>query len=478
MTIRTRFAPSPTGYMHLGNVRTALFNYLLARHHKGAFLLRIEDTDKERHNEDAVEVIYNGLKWLGLDWDEEPVRQSLNIERHKSVVHELIENGKAYACYLSDEEAEKLKEQARNKNIAFKSPWRDEQTAQSKGFKKADRKPVYRLKTPVEGSQVLADKIQGDVEVENDQIEDFVLLRADETPTYMLSVVVDDHDMKITHVVRGDDHLTNTFKQLLIYKAMEWDLPNFAHMPMILGEDGKKLSKRKGALGLHDYMDAGYLPDAFCNYLMRLGWSYGDEEIISMDQAIEWFTLAGVNKSSAQINPDKLNFLNAHYIKETDAETLYAGMEPYLLKQEGIVDEETLKRRVILGMDGLRDRGETLKELAEQAHFYAKKRPLPVTSDAAPILDADARKNLASLIEALKLDKEFTAESVQETLKQFVNDQGLKFKDVGMPLRVALTGTKSSPSTNEIAAALGQEETIKRLEDVVMNNNIILESAA
>lgn len=478
MTIRTRFAPSPTGYMHLGNVRTALFNYLLARHHKGAFLLRIEDTDKERHNEDAVEVIYNGLKWLGLEWDEEPVRQSLNIERHKAVVQELIKNDAAYPCYLTDEETEKLKEEARDKSIAFKSPWRDEELAKSAGYNKGDRAPVYRLKTPTEGTQVVADKIQGDVEVANDQIEDFVLLRADGTPTYMLSVVVDDHDMQITHVVRGDDHLTNTFKQVLIYKGMGWDLPSFAHMPMILGLDGKKLSKRKGALGLHDYIEQGYLPAAFCNYLMRLGWSHGDEEIITMDQAIEWFDLDGVNKSSAQINPDKLNFLNAHYIKEASAETLFEGMKPYILREEGIVDEETLKARILMGIDGLRDRGETLKELAAQAHFYAKKRPLPITNDAAPLLEGDARKNLASLIDALKLDSEFTADSVQETLKKFIADQGLKFKDVGMPLRVALTGTKSSPSTNEIAASLGQEETIKRLEDVVMNNNIILSDAA
>lgn len=474
MTIRTRFAPSPTGYLHIGNVRTALFNFLLSRHYGGEFLLRIEDTDQARHNEDAVRVILDGLKWLGLDWDQKPVRQSENLKRHQDVALQLVEKGMAYYCYLNEEETDQAKTKAKEANKAFKSPWRDKDASQAP----ADRKGVVRLKTPLDGDQIVSDLVQGDVRVANDQVEDFVLLRSDGSPTYMLSVVVDDHDMAITHVVRGDDHLTNTFKQLLIYKAMGWDLPKFAHMPMILGEDGTKLSKRKGALGLHDYMAEGYLPEAFANYLMRLGWGHGDEEIITMEQAIDWFDFDGINKSAAQINMDKLNFLNAHYIKQADAERLADLILEHYPTLPASLNEKVAKSRLITGIEGLKERGDTIKEIAKQAHFYFKARPLPVVEDAAPILDDEARKVMASLIDALKTVDDFSADGVQDALKSFVKDQNLKFKDVGMPLRVSLTGTKSSPSVNEIAAALGREETLKRLEDVVMKQNTICTQAA
>lgn len=474
MTIRTRFAPSPTGYLHIGNVRTALFNYLLARHYGGDFLLRIEDTDRARHNEDAVDVILNGLKWLGLDWDEAPLRQHAQIERHKQAAQELIENGKAYKCYLSQEELEELRTKARETGTCIISPWRDADPSTAP----SDREPVIRLRSEQDGATTVSDLVQGDVTVANDQIDDIVLLRSDGTPTYMLSVVVDDHDMKITHVVRGDDHLTNTFRQIQIYKAFGWDIPKFAHLPMILGNDGAKLSKRHGALGLHEYIDMGYLPEALCNYLMRLGWSHGDEEIISMKQAISWFDFDGINKSAGRFDFDKLNHLNSHYIKETDDETLTEMLIPLIEKELKLRVSDQSKIWLVKGMSGLKDRGNTLPEIAEQALFYAQPRPLSIQANAASILEAeDAAKNLAGLIDVFNQIEDFTADNIQENIKEFVNNEGLKFKDVGMPLRVALTGTKSSPATNEIAEALGREETIKRLEDVVMKQNKILSEA-
>ncbi len=474
MTIRTRFAPSPTGYLHIGNVRTALFNYLLARHYGGDFLLRIEDTDRARHNEDAVDVIYNGLKWLGLDWDETPLRQHEQIERHTQAALELVESGKAYKCYLSQEELEELRTQAREKGTCITSPWRDADPATApEGVS-----PVIRLKSETNGSTSIADLVQGDVTVANDQIDDIILLRSDGTPTYMLSVVVDDHDMKITHVVRGDDHLTNTFRQIQIYKAFGWDIPKFAHLPMILGGDGAKLSKRHGALGLHEYTQMGYLPEALCNYLMRLGWSHGDEEIISMKQAISWFDFDGINKSAGRFDFDKLNHLNAHYIKETDNQQLTELLTPLIEDKLSITLSEQTKTWLTKGMNGLKDRGNTLPEIADQALFYAQPRPLPIQANAVNILQTEgASKNLAGLIDVFNQIEDFTPDNIQENIKEFVTNEGLKFKDVGMPLRVALTGTKSSPATNEIAAVLGREETVKRLEDVVMKQNQILSEA-
>lgn len=470
MTIVTRFAPSPTGYLHIGNVRTALFNFLLARHYGGQFLLRIEDTDRKRHNEDAVRVIYDGLKWLGLSWDDKPVSQFERRDRHAEVAHEMMARGNAYKCYLSPEELDELREKAKAENTQFISPWRNKDASEAP----ADAPFVVRLRADIEGETTISDLVQGDVTVPNSQIDDLVLLRSDGTPTYMLSVVVDDHDMNITHVVRGDDHLTNTFRQAQIYNAMGWDLPRFAHLPMILGDDGGKLSKRHGALGLHEYIEMGYLPEALCNYLMRLGWSHGDDEIISMKDAVSWFDFDGINKSAGRFDFKKLNNLNAHYIKQADDKRLLDLIVPSLKELLKIDINETRQDFVLRGMNALKDRAETLVELTQQAALYAQPRPVDVNEKAAKALDEKGLSTLASLMDLFQQMDDFTPENIEQEIKDFVSENELSFKDVGMPLRAALTGTLSAPALHDIVYALGREETIGRLQDAVMKQNKVI----
>ena len=467
MSVITRFAPSPTGYLHIGGARTALFNWLYARRHGGTFLLRIEDTDRERSTDDAIEKIYEGMKWLGLDWDGDAVSQFERRDRHVEIAEQLIAEGKAYYCYCSPEELDEMREKARaeGRSTGYDGRWRDRDPSEApEGVA-----PVVRIKAPQTGETVIQDAVHGEVRVENTQLDDMVLLRSDKTPTYMLSVVVDDHDMNITHIIRGNDHLTNTFRQIMIYDAMGWEKPVFAHLPLIHGADGKKLSKRHGATGVESYRDMGYLPEAVRNYLLRLGWSHGDDEIIPTDKAIEWFDLEHIGQSAARFDFDKLDSINAHYMAEKPAAELAALLIPFLSEKLGHAPAEQAVAWMTAGMSDLVERAKRLTDLADEALFYVQSRPLPLNDKAKDILGDAARDRLAGLKQKLAAlnEAEFTAEEVEATVKNFVKDNGLKFPEIGMPLRAALTGTGSSPSITHVAAILGKEETLARLDDAV-----------
>src|SRR5690348_943921 len=394
-SIVTRFAPSPTGFLHIGGARTALFNWLYARHHGGIFRLRIEDTDRQRSTKEAIEAIIDGLKWLGLAWDDETVFQFARAPRHAEVALEMLKNGKAYYCYCTPEELEQMREAARaaGKPQRYDGRWRDRDPKDAP----AGVKPVIRLKAPTTGETVVQDQVQGEVRVSNEQLDDMILLRSDGTPTYMHSVVVDDHDMGITNVIRGDDHLTNTFRQLQIYQAMGWEPPRFAHIPLIHGPDGAKLSKRHGALGVEAYRDMGYLPEALRNYLLRLGWGHGDDEIISTEQAIEWFDLDAVGQAAARFDFVKLANLNGHYIREASDGRLTELVTPRLEAALGRALEGAERARLLAAMPGLKPRAKTLVELAENARFYVERRPIPVDGKAQALLTADARRLLSEL---------------------------------------------------------------------------------
>ncbi|MDY0883042.1 glutamate--tRNA ligase [Dongia soli] len=462
MTVVTRFAPSPTGFLHIGGARTALFNWLYAKHHGGVFRLRIEDTDRVRSTEAAIEAIIDGLKWLGLDWDDETVFQFARAGRHAEVAHQMLAAGKAYYCYCTPEELEQMREAARaaGKPIRYDGRWRDRDPKDAL----AGVKPVVRLKAPTTGETVLTDQVQGEVRVANEQLDDMVLLRGDGTPTYMLSVVVDDHDMSITNVIRGDDHLTNTFRQMQIYQSMGWDCPSFAHIPLIHGPDGAKLSKRHGALGVDAYRDLGYLPAALRNYLMRLGWSHGDDEIISTRQAIEWFDLPAVGRSASRFDYAKLDNLNAHYLRETDDRELAVDIAARL----GVAGDNAATERLVKGMPGLKARAKTLKELAENAAFYIAERPLPMADKAKALLTAEAVGLLTKLHAELTHLTEWTAAAIEAAVRQFVDTNSVKLGQVAQPLRAALTGSTTSPGMFEVMEVLGKEECLGRLSDVFL----------
>jgi len=469
MPVVTRFAPSPTGFLHIGGARTALFNWLFAKHHQqygdgGTFLLRIEDTDRARSTDEAVAAIYDGLSWLGLDWDGDAISQFERRERHQEVVQQLLDKGMAYKCYCSPEELQEMRDKARaeGQKRMYDGTWRDRDPSDAP----QDVAPVIRLRAPLDGATVIEDLVQGRVEVANEQLDDMVLLRADGTPTYMLAVVVDDHDMGITHVIRGDDHLVNAFRQVQLFKAMGWDLPEFAHIPLIHGPDGAKLSKRHGALGVDAYRDMGYLPEALRNYLMRLSWSHGDEEIISTEQAIEWFGLDAVGRGAARFDFQKLESLNGHYIRHTDNERL---AEMVMARLSDMLDgklAEGAATRVKMGMDGLKERAKNLKELAENAKFYAIQRPLQPDEKASQILTDDAKQTLSAFRADVAEIGEWTEENVQAAAKAYADVHTLKLGMVAQPLRAALTGTMVSPSIFEVMAVLGREETLARLDDV------------
>lgn len=457
MTIITRFAPSPTGFLHIGGARTALFNYLFSKHHKGKFLLRVEDTDKKRSTDEAKEAILNGLKWLGLDWDDEVYFQSEHIDRHKQVAQELIDKGEAYYCYMTPEEIQQERDAAQTEGKVWRydGRWRE---------KSADEKPdgvepVVRLKAPQDGSTVIQDLVQGKIEVQNSELDDMILLRADGTPTYMLSVVVDDHDMNITHVIRGDDHLTNSFRQKQIYEAMGWDTPEFAHIPLIHGADGAKLSKRHGALSVEAYEEMGYLAEAMNNHLLRLGWSHGNDEIISMQQATDWFSLDNVGKSPSRFDFEKLNSFNQHYIKEASDDMLFETLKPLL---NGELSEDQ-SRRVLRGIDGLKPRANTLVEMAEQSQIYVDELP-EVSEKSQKQLSEEGLEVLKTLIPHLENLQDWTKENLENLLKEFCETQDLKFGKVGQPLRAALTGTPNSPGIYDILYALEKEDTLKRIQ--------------
>ena len=452
----TRFAPSPTGFLHIGGARTALFNWLYARHHGGKFLLRIEDTDKARSTSEAIDAILDGMRWLGLDWDGHEYYQSQFWARHAEIAHRLLERGAAYRCYMTQEELATQREAAQRERRPFRieSPWRE--VADEQGEKPF----VIRLKAPRDGETVIDDQVQGRVTVQNAELDDFVLLRSDGTPTYMLAVVVDDHDMGVTHVIRGDDHLNNAFRQLAIIRAMGWPEPTYAHVPLIHGPDGAKLSKRHGALGVDAYRDElGMLPEAVGNYLLRLGWGHGDDEIISREKAIEWFDLDHVGKSPSRFDFKKLENLNGHYIREADDERLAELVASRL----DLSPEQ--KPLLVKAMPELKPRANTLIQLAEGAAFLFRQRPLDIDDSAAALLGADARPLLAAAHTKLAALADWDGPSLEAAIREVAEASGVKLGKLAQPLRAALTGRTTSPGIFDVLALLGRDESLARIAD-------------
>lgn len=464
MPVVARFAPSPTGYLHIGAARTALFNWLFARGRGGRFLLRIEDTDRQRSTPAAVAAILDGLRWLGLDWDGEPFYQFARAARHAAAARALLAAGRAYYCFASPEELEAMRAKARaeGRPVRYDGRWRDRDPSEAP----AGVAPVIRFKAPQEGETRIADLVQGEVRVGNEQLDDMVLLRADGTPTYMLACVVDDHDMGITHIIRGDDHLTNAFRQYQLYRAFDWPIPEFGHIPLIHGADGQKLSKRHGAVGLEAYRDEGFLPEALCNYLLRLGWSHGDDEIISRDQAIAWFDLDHVGRSPARFDRDKLTSINAHYLRAGDDARLVGMVLDRLAGRLGDRLAPTAAERIAHGLPGLKERAKTVAELVDNAAFYAADGPVAVGEAAALLLTDNARRALAALKPLLRDLAPWQAPVIEAALRAACAEHDWKLRDVAQPLRVALTGAKVSPPIFEIMEHLGRDETLSRLEPV------------
>jgi len=451
--IVTRFAPSPTGFLHIGGARTALFNWLYARHHGGRFLLRIEDTDRARSTQEAIDAILDGMRWLGLDWDGHEYYQSQFQARHADVAHELLAAGHAYRCWLSPEELAAQRETARAEKRPFRieSPWRDRSDGPDAPF-------VLRLKAPRTGEVTIEDRVQGPVTVANEELDDFVLLRSDGTPTYMLAVVVDDHDMGVTHIIRGDDHLNNAFRQLAIIRAMNWPEPVYAHVPLIHGSDGAKLSKRHGALGVEAYRDEmGMLPEAVANYLLRLGWGHGDEEIISRDDAVAWFDIDQVGKSPSRFDLKKLEHLNGHYLRAADPARLASLVAA---RMDG-ADEA----RLAAAMPFLTPRAKDLNELAEGAAFLFAARPLAMDEKAAALLEGPARDLLALVHAKLAALPEWSAEATEQAVREVAEAEGAKLGQLAQPLRAALTGRATSPGIFDVLALLGREESLARIGD-------------
>ncbi|TPG22671.1 glutamate--tRNA ligase [Sphingomonas koreensis] len=456
----TRFAPSPTGFLHIGGARTALFNWLYARHHEGKFLLRIEDTDRARSTQPAIDAILDGMRWLGLDWDGDVVFQASRAERHADVARQLLESGNAYRCYATPEELTALRDDQRaaGKPIRYDGRWRD----RDPGDAPAGVPFVVRLKAPREGATTIADRVQGEVTVQNAEIDDFVLLRSDGTPTYMLAVVVDDHDMGVTHVIRGDDHLNNAFRQLPIMRAMGWAEPVYAHIPLIHGSDGAKLSKRHGALGVDAYRDdLGILPEALDNYLLRLGWGHGDDEIINRAQATEWFDLAGVGKSPSRFDLKKLENLNGQYIREADDARLADLVSARLPVQIGAAQRDLLRR----SMPALKPRAANLVELTDGAMFLFRTRPLEMDAAATDLLGGNAATLLARVHAALTGVNAWESGDLEAAVRQVAEAAGVKLGAVAQPLRAALTGRKISPGIFDVLDLLGREESLGRIAD-------------
>ncbi|MEO8175780.1 MAG: glutamate--tRNA ligase [Sphingomicrobium sp.] len=457
----TRFAPSPTGFLHIGNARTGLFSWLYARHHGGQALLRIEDTDKARSTQEAIDVILDGLQWLGLDWDGKAHFQSEFEPRHAEVAHALIERGAAYRCYLTPEELKQRRERAQAERQPFRleSEWRDRSEPGPDGAPS-----VVRLKAPREGETAIDDLVQGRVSVANAEIDDFVLLRSDGSPTYMLAVVVDDHDMGVTHIIRGDDHLNNAFRQLAIIRAMGWPEPTYAHIPLIHGSDGAKLSKRHGSLGVHDYRDLGILPEALFNYLLRLGWGHGDDEIISKEQAIAWFDLPQVGKSPSRFDLKKLESLNAHYIREADDGRL-AGL---VAERLGVSEAGTAL--LVQAMPELKARAHDLNQLADGARFLFAARPLAI-EEAAVALIGEGRELLRAAHHELGAVGEWQAAAIEEAVRKVADQAGVKLGKLAQPLRAALTGRTTSPGIFDVLSLLGQGESLDRIADQMVEPN-------
>ena len=455
MSVITRFAPSPTGFLHIGGARTALFNYVFARAHGGQYLLRIEDTDKARSTNEAIEAIHDGLNWLGLGGDGPAVMQSAGAARHGEVAQILLESGHAYKCFLSDDELSAIRDEARNSGQSVRSPWRDKSLADAP----TDKLFTVRLKMPDEGMIAIDDLVQGRVEVAATQLDDMVILRSDGSPVYMLAVVVDDHDMGITHIIRGDDHLNNAFRQKMVYQALGWDVPHFAHIPLIHGQDGAKLSKRHGALGVDAYRDDGFLPEAMANYLMRLGWSHGDEEYFTLSQAVEWFDISKVGKAPSRFDTDKLKSVNQHHMREATHDSL---AETILASYDADKASAMAKTRLLALMPLLTDRAQTLVELAENQEYIIYDGAPVVSEDAAPFLNEESCAILSKFADSLP-EELANLDHLKEVMNAFLEAEELKMKHIGLPLRAALTGTKGSPSITDIIVALGTREVVSRI---------------
>ncbi len=466
--IVTRFAPSPTGFLHIGGARTALFNWLFARANDGKMRLRIEDTDRKRSTDAAVEAILGGLAWLGLEHDGEVVFQHSRLERHKEIAHQLLASGAAYKCTCTPDEIEAMREKARKTG---KAP-RYDGSCRHKGEQDFDAQTPYviRFKTPESGHSAIEDQVQGQIKIANDQLDDLILLRSNGTPTYMLSVVVDDYDMAVTHIIRGDDHASNAIRQSLIYRAMGWQLPVFAHIPLIHGADGAKLSKRHGALGIEAYRAMGYLPAALRNYLVRLGWSHGDDEIISTEQMIEWFGLEAIGRAPARFDFARLKNLNGIYLRAMDDDELLdilLDTLPYLERGPELEKRlnDTLKERLLRAIPGLKARAKTLNDMVAAAEFIFAQRPIVIEEKAAKALGDEGRAVLAALLPQLENISEWSLAEIEKTIREHAAAKDIKFGKIAQPLRSALTGTPVSPGIFDVLYALGQEESIARIED-------------
>jgi glutamyl-tRNA synthetase len=466
----TRFAPSPTGYLHIGGARTALFNWAYARKHGGKMLLRIEDTDRERSTAAAIDAIIEGLTWLGLDWSGEPVSQYGRVLRHREVAEQLLAQGRAYRCYCSPKDLEEMRAraEAEKRPIRYDGTWRDRDPSEAP----AGVRPAIRFRAPQEGETVIDDQVQGRVVIPNKDLDDLIILRSDGNPTYNLSVVVDDHDMGVTHIIRGVDHLTNAARQTQIYLAMGWRVPHMSHIPLIHGPDGAKLSKRHGALGVEAYRAMGYLPEAMRNYLARLGWSHGDDEIFSTDQLVEWFTLEHIGKSAARFDFAKLENLNGHYIRHTSDASLMAQFVDYLPHAEGgkailAQIDDAMGAKLLRAMPGLKERAKTLVELQTGAQFLFAERPLVLDEKAAKILKDGGIDALKEILPVLKSSQSWIAHDLEAAVKSYAEAQGLKLGKLAQPLRAALTGTGTSPGIFDVLEVLGREEALGRLADSI-----------
>ena len=464
----TRFAPSPTGFLHIGGGRTALFNWLYARRHGGRMLLRIEDTDRERSTAAAIEAIIDGLTWLGLQWDGEAVYQFSRVARHREVAEAMLAAGTAYRCYASPEELAAMREKARTEGRTrlYDGRWRDRDPAQAP----PGVKPVTRIKAPTTGETAIDDQVQGHVTWQNENLDDFVLLRSDGTPTYMLAVVVDDHDMDVTHIIRGDDHLNNAARQKLIYEALGWSVPVMAHIPLIHGPDGSKLSKRHGALGIDAYRAMGYLPAAMRNYLVRLGWSHGDQEMFSTEEMTAHFDLPKIGRSPARFDLAKLDSLNAHYLRQSTDQELVAALEqflPHIADGAEIAKrlDAVMRQKLIAAIPSLKERVKTLVELVDAASFVWAQRPIKLDDKARELLSAEAHGLLGRLVPELAAVEPWSAEATERAVRAFAERLGVKLGAVAQPLRAAVTGRTTSPGIFEVLAVLGRSESLARLSD-------------
>ncbi|MEN5081505.1 glutamate--tRNA ligase [Bosea sp. TWI1241] len=465
----TRFAPSPTGFLHIGGARTALFNWLYARRHGGRMLLRIEDTDRERSTDAAIAAILDGLSWLGLDWDGQTVYQFQRAARHREVAEQMLAAGKAYYCYATPQELEEMREKARaeGKPLRYDGRWRDRDPSEAP----AGVKPVIRLKAEQTGETVVEDEVQGRVVWQNENLDDLVLLRSDGTPTYMLAVVVDDHDMGVTHIIRGDDHLTNAARQTQIYQAMGWSVPSMSHIPLIHGPDGAKLSKRHGALGVDAYRSMGYLPVAVRNYLLRLGWSHGDQEIFSTEEMIALFNLSSIGRSPSRFDYAKLENLNGLYMRQASTDELIDGLKAIWgeigpARGLGETLDTALEAKLRAAMPGLQERAKTLIELIDSASYLYASRPLALEPKAAALLDAGARERMPALSERLAAVDDWSPAALEEAVRAFATEKEIKLGQVAQPLRAALTGKTTSPGLFDVMAVLGREEVLGRLADI------------